>query len=173
MFLIPNSLRPNPPPPFHPPPLFSRIQIYIQDYCDTCTFIGTKQLVSCVSVSSAGGPPRSARVSLSTRRQGGYLFYVPARQSDIPENVAPCPLNFSFPALIYFLSSWLPLLPRQFSHRKSAESAGAFHSELECQKASLAALRLSKYCKSLTFTSPPTSSSFSYCSSAGLASSPA
>lgn len=77
------------------------------------------------------GVQRHVRASLRAQRQDRYLFYVPARQSDIPDNAELRPLNFSFPGLIYFSSFWPPLSPRQFSHRKSAESAKLFHSEVE------------------------------------------
>lgn len=69
--------------------------------------------------------------------------------SGIPDNIVLRPLNFSFPMLIYFFSFWLPLSPRQFSHRNTAESARLFHMEEECWKASLATCQISEYCKSL------------------------
>lgn len=67
---------------------------------------------------------------------------------------------FSFPALIYFFSFWPLLSPRQFSPRKTAESATSFHSEVKLEVLKSLACnpsppRLSKYCKSLSFSSPP------------------
>lgn len=78
-------------------------------------------------------PLHHMRVSLSRRRQDCYLFYVPARQSEIPDNTELRPLDFSFPALIYFFSFWPPLSPRQFSQSKTAESAKRFHLEVNLE----------------------------------------
>lgn len=85
----------------------------------------------CILQTSVRGLQR--HVSLSTHCQDRYLFYVPARQSDIPDNAALHPLNFSFPALIYFFSFWPLLSPRQFSQRKNAESATLFHLEVKLE----------------------------------------
>lgn len=41
--------------------------------------------------------------------------------------------TFSFPTLIYFSSSWPLLSPRQFSQRKTAESAKLFYLEVELE----------------------------------------
>lgn len=85
---------------------------------------------------SGRGLRRHVRVSLSTHHQVRYLFYVPARQSDIPDNAELHPLGFSFPALVYFFSFLASAVAKAILVRggkKTAESATLFHLEVKLE----------------------------------------